>query len=71
MQYTRWGLFQEYKSGLTLKINIIHPINRLKVKNHIHRVFLKGIEKVFDKNPTSIYERKTKPNKQKQSFQQK
>lgn len=71
MHYTRWGLFQEYKSGLTLKINIIHPINRLKVKNHIHRVFLKGIEKVFDKNPTSIYERKTKPNKQKQSFQQK
>lgn len=49
---------------------MIHPINRLKMKNHIHRIFLTGIKKFWQKSNTHLWKNENK-NKQTKNSQQK
>ena len=48
-------------SNICKSINIIHHINKLKNKNHM--IISIDAEKAFDKNSTSIYDKKKKKKK--------
>ena len=55
-----WGFFNIHKS-----INVIHHINKLKVKNHM--IILINAEKAFEKNSTSIYDKNSPENRKRRN----